>query len=104
MIRLYLRTARGNFFENSLPKIAAEALHVRFIRHRYFLAAMRASIIKRRDDNSFHATPRVEFLLSGDLFRRALLQEAARSAIGAFGILTKHHEVDIVNFTIAQRS
>src|SRR5262245_15528377 len=67
MIRCDLRISRCDFFENTLPEIAAVALYVRLVSHRHTLAIVCSRILKRRNDNPLHSATRVYFLLERDL-------------------------------------
>src|SRR5436305_6002214 len=93
VVRFDLGVARRRLFEDPLPEVAAEALNVRLVGHRHAPTTALARVRERGDDDALDTFARVQLLLSGYLVRRAALQEAARAAVRALGVLAKDDEV-----------
>ena len=103
MICFDLGIAGGHLLENSLPQIAAKPLDVRFISHRHALAAIGPRVLESGHDNSFYATPSIQFFLCRYFFRSSLFQESSCAAVGSLSVLAEDHKIDIVNLAVTQR-
>src|SRR5437773_6530149 len=88
----------GHLFEGSEPEVAAKAHHIVLVGHADRFAAAAVCEIECIANDPFDALPRGDVFLHGNLVGSSLLEVAPHADIGAFSVLAKNHEVDLLLF------
>ena len=90
---LQLAVFRDDFIECTLPEVASEGEHIRFVHQREMLGRARSGQLAGEADAAFYAHAGIHRALSGYLVRSAFAEEAAFACVSAFRVFTHHEHV-----------
>ena len=102
--RLDVRISRREPFEDALPERVPVRHRVALVGHADLRQAPRLRELERVLDDAVNAAIRVHLLLNRDLVLGVRPHPAAGADIEAFGVLPKHHEVDVAARAVLQRA
>src|SRR5208282_6411601 len=110
VLGLDLRIFAAHLLEHTLPKPAGMGHGVGLVAHEHALAWAAVQfwvafgVFEGIADYPFHAFPRVNVFLHGDLIRRALFEYSSGISVNAFGIFADHNEIDVLRLDAFERA
>jgi hypothetical protein len=103
MLGLDARMLSAHVIEDAQPKLVRVAHGVRLVGHVHAFPAALDRVVEGRANDPLDAAARVQIFVDRDLVGRTAPVLATDSDVNAFGILAKHHEIDVGLAPVLQR-